>query len=126
MSTKSFRNIRKPARQPTAEEIAGFEVSGRAGPPHAAANASTQKTVSAEIRADVKAEIQEPSVAQSRESVDTEAPIPPEPMARLTVDLPETVHLRFKVACARSRRKMVQELRDFIERRTVELEGLSG
>lgn len=31
MSTKSFKNIPKPVRQPTAEEIAGFEATGHAG-----------------------------------------------------------------------------------------------
>ena len=30
MSTKSFTQVRKPARQPTPEEIAGFEQTGRA------------------------------------------------------------------------------------------------
>ena len=42
---------------------------------------------------------------------------------RLTIDLPESVHTRFKAACAITRRKMVEEVRGFIERRTAELES---
>lgn len=36
-------------------------------------------------------------------------------MARLTIDLPEELHTRFKTACARERTKMVDEVRRFIE-----------
>jgi hypothetical protein len=56
------------------------------------------------------------------EHADTETQ-KPEPMVRLTIDLPEGVHTRFKAACAITRRKMVEEVRGFIERRTAELEG---
>ncbi len=45
-----------------------------------------------------------------------------EPTARLSLDIPVTLHTRFKVACARSRVKMTSEILDFIERRTQELE----
>lgn len=44
------------------------------------------------------------------------------PMKRLSLDLPEDTHRRFKVACAATGRKMVSELTAFIERRTAELE----
>lgn len=44
------------------------------------------------------------------------------PMKRLSIDLPEDVHRRFKVACAASGRKMAVELTAFIERHTEELE----
>lgn len=43
-------------------------------------------------------------------------------MKRLSIDLPEDVHRRFKVACAASGRKMAVELTAFIERHTGELE----
>jgi hypothetical protein len=36
-------------------------------------------------------------------------------MARLTIDLPEELHTRFKAACAQQRTKMVDEIRRFIE-----------
>ena len=44
-------------------------------------------------------------------------------MARLTVDLPKAAHRRFKSACAISDVKMNDEIRQFIERRTAELEA---
>ncbi len=35
--------------------------------------------------------------------------------ARLTIDLPEELHTRFKAACASRRTRMVDEVRGFIE-----------
>ena len=46
--------------------------------------------------------------------------------ARLTVDLPRETHRRFKVACAMADTKMNDEIRRFIERRSVELETSRG
>ncbi len=43
-------------------------------------------------------------------------------MKRLSIDLPEEMHRRFKVACAASGRKMAVELTAFIERHTEKLE----
>ena len=43
--------------------------------------------------------------------------------ARLSLDIPASVHARFKAACARARLKMTDELLGFIERRTQELEA---
>jgi hypothetical protein len=62
--------------------------------------------------------------AETMESADTETQ-KAEPTVRLTIDLPESVHTRFKAACAITRRKMVEEVRGFIEQRTAELEGES-
>lgn len=45
-----------------------------------------------------------------------------EPTARLSLDLPESLHARFKAVCARHRLKMTAELLAFIDRRTTELE----
>lgn len=45
------------------------------------------------------------------------------PMKRLSIDLPEDAHRRFKVACAATGRKMANELTAFIEQRTAELEA---
>ena len=47
-------------------------------------------------------------------------------MARLTVDLPDSAHLAFKLACTKARTKMNEELRIFIYRRTQELEQTAG
>lgn len=44
-------------------------------------------------------------------------------MARLTVDLAKEDHRRFKLACTSAGVKMNDEIRQFIERRTAELEG---
>lgn len=55
------------------------------------------------------------------------APVKPaEPTKRLSLDLPASVHTRFKTACSATGRKMVSELQDFIERRTAELETEAG
>lgn len=58
---------------------------------------------------------------------------PPPPVARpaerskrLSLDLPESVHTRFKTACSATGRKMVSEIQEFIERRTAELESEGG
>jgi hypothetical protein len=42
---------------------------------------------------------------------------------RLSIDLPESWHRRFKIACTRADKKMVEEVTEFIKRRTVELEN---
>lgn len=41
----------------------------------------------------------------------------------LTIDLPEDLHTRFKIACARNKTTMAFEVNAFIVRRTAELEG---
>jgi hypothetical protein len=45
-----------------------------------------------------------------------------EPTRRLSLDLPESLHRRFKTACSRTDKKMIVEVTKFIERRTAELE----
>jgi hypothetical protein len=45
---------------------------------------------------------------------------------RLSLDLPATVHTRFKTACSATGTKMVGELLAFIELRTKELEEQAG
>jgi hypothetical protein len=42
---------------------------------------------------------------------------------RLSIDLPESWHRRFKIACTRADKKMIYEVTDFIKRRTVEIES---
>jgi hypothetical protein len=53
-------------------------------------------------------------------------PAPQEPTKRLSLDLPASMHTRFKTACSATNRKMVAELQAFIERRTAELEDEAG
>ena len=45
-----------------------------------------------------------------------------EPKRRLSVDLPESLHRRFKTVCSKTDKKMGVEVLQFIERRTAELE----
>ncbi len=45
-----------------------------------------------------------------------------EPTRRLSIDLPESWHRRFKTACTKTDKKMIDEVTDFIKRRTVQLE----
>lgn len=49
-----------------------------------------------------------------------------EPSKRLSLDLPESMHTRFKTACSATGRKMVAELQSYIEQRTQELEAEAG
>jgi len=139
MSTKSFTEAKKPGRQPTAEEIAAFEKTGRAmarqrkitakaerrerrnTEKREAENTGSRERGNPELQKGDSVVSQECGNTENNISADTETQIA-EAMVRLTIDLPEGVHTRFKAACARNRRKMVEEVRGFIERRTSELE----
>lgn len=46
-----------------------------------------------------------------------------EPLKRLAVNVPESLHTRYKVACARAKIKMAPEIITFIEKRVKELES---
>ena len=52
--------------------------------------------------------------------------VPDAPTKRLSLDLPASLHTRFKTACSATNRKMVGELQAFIEKRTQELEDEAG
>lgn len=49
-----------------------------------------------------------------------------EPTKRLSLDLPESKHRRFKTACSATGHKMVEEIEAFIDARTTELEAQAG
>ena len=49
-----------------------------------------------------------------------------EPKKRISVDVPASLHRRFKTACSATGRQMVSELRDLIEARILELEREVG
>lgn len=64
---------------------------------------------------------------------DTKADTPARPKAvaeestkRLSLDLPASMHTRFKTACSATDRKMVSEIQTFIDMRTRELEDEAG
>ena len=63
----------------------------------------------------------------TKEAVPTRPkPVQEEPTKRLSLDLPASMHTRFKTACSATNRKMVAELQAFIETRTKELEDEAG
>ena len=49
-----------------------------------------------------------------------------EPTKRLSLDLPQSLHTRFKTACSATSRKMVNEMQALIASRTEELEKEAG
>ena len=49
-----------------------------------------------------------------------------EPIKRLSVILPESLHTRFRTACSATNRKMITEIRRFVAFRTEELEDEAG
>lgn len=61
-----------------------------------------------------------------REKVTPVAATPEELTKRLSLDLPESVHRRFKTACSATGRKMVSEVATMIDRRIRELEAEAG
>ncbi len=96
MSSKSFAQAPKPPAAPSADVIAAFE---RGGP-----GQDTRTRIPSNVgRGETTKEV--------------------EPTKRLSLDLPMSLHRRFKTACSRTDRKMVAEVMAFIERRTVELEN---
>lgn len=52
--------------------------------------------------------------------------VEPEPIKRLSINLPESLHTRFRTACSATNRKMIAEIRRFVARRTEELEDEAG
>ena len=110
--SKTFLQAPKPKPQLPVELIAAFE---RAGPGQ---DTQTRVPTNVESRADhtqshipPKAETRKPAEAAGEE-----------PVARLSIDLPKNLHRRFKTACAKADLKMVAEVVELIERRTLELE----
>ena len=93
MTRKTFKSPPKP--QPSAEAIDRFIQDGH-GRDVETTKAETQKTVQADKR--------------------------PEETARLTVDMPRSLHRRYKALCSMGGLKMNDDIRQFIEKRVAELE----
>ena len=112
--SKTFAQAPKPKPQLTADVIAAFE---RGGPGQDTRTNIPPKVEKRErdtqTHIPVKVEKMEPAPAEH------------EPIARLSIDLPKSLHRRFKIACAKADLKMVAEVIDFVERRTSELEQAS-
>jgi hypothetical protein len=97
MAQKNFATAPKLAKQPTDDQIAAFERGGTGHDKHS-----------------------------QRASKPTAAKVKTEPTKRLSLDLPQSLHTRFKTACSATRRKMINELQTFIATRTEELEEEAG
>ncbi len=109
--SKTFAQAPKP-KPLTAEVIAAFE---RGGP-----GQDTQNRLPTNVGSQEDAtQSHFPSNVGKSETVKAAKK---EPVARLSIDLPKSLHRRFKTACAKADLKMVVEVMDLIERRTRELE----
>jgi hypothetical protein len=95
--SKSFTQAPKP-KPLTADVITAFERGG-------AGQDNTQTHISPNVEKREPAKVEEP-----------------EPTRRLSIDLPESLHRRFKTACSKTDKKMLAEVTNFIKRRTAELE----
>jgi hypothetical protein len=117
---KTFKRPPRPT-QPTDDAIAAFEAGGAGHDTKAdVPNTHISTNVGEAVRSKV-----------SRKKKVAAAPVPApvavsESIKRLSIDLPRSVHLRFKTACSAADTKMVREVFEFIERRTAELEKESG
>lgn len=98
---KTFKGATGKKREPTDEEIEAFE-SGGPG-------------------TDQPEEKPDNSVKAGKAANDA-----PEPTKRLSLDLPQSVHRRFRTACSAADTKMAREIMNFIERRTRQLEEKAG
>ena len=116
MSKKTFSTAPKPkSTQLSPEEISAFEKGG--------AGHDTKAT---------RVQVVEPGQGRAAAKKKKPAPIasvsiePVEAKRRLSLDLPESIHMRFKTACSATNRRMTLEVQEFIERRTAELESEAG
>jgi len=110
--SKTFAQAPKPKPQLSAEIIAAFERGG------AGQDTQSRKPTNVESRED-ETQSHIPSKAGNKEPVEA---VKEEPVARLSIDLPKSLHRRFKTACAKADLKMVTEVMNLIERRTRDLE----
>lgn len=112
MSKKTFSTAPKPKnKQLSPEAITAFEQGGAGHD-----TARTAKAAAGQGRAVAKSKKPAPAASVSVEAA----------KKRLSLDLPENIHQRFKTACSATNRKMTLEVLEFIERRTAELEDQAG
>ena len=100
--SKTFAQAPKP-KPLSAEVITAFERGG--------AGQDTQTHISP------KPEKREPPKVAEAKTLEK-----PEPTKRLSIDLPQSLHRRFKTACTRTDKNMNAEIEAFIKRRTEQLE----
>ena len=133
--TKSFSQAPKPPLL-TAEVISAFErtgagqdTRGRAAPmvgnqepTNVGGDGNTLATQRLNVKRLAPTYVETGESANTRLGVTTK-PVKAEPTRRLSIDLPESWHRRFKIACTRADKKMIDEVTEFIKRRTLEIEA---
>jgi hypothetical protein len=130
--SKSFSQAPKPP-QLTAEVISAFERSGAGQdtrariPPIVGNRESTNVGSTGDDPQNTDVQRLEPTNVETVKATKTGlAEVTKvgkvEPTRRLSIDLPESWHRRFKTACTKTDKKMIDEVTTFIKRRTVELE----
>ena len=110
--SKSFSQAPKPP-QLSAEVISAFERTG--------AGQDTRGRVPPVVGSQEPTNVEMGKTPEEGSGVTTN-PAKTERTRRLSIDLPESWHRRFKAACARADKKMIDEVTEFIQRRTLELE----
>jgi len=133
--SKSFSQAPKPPPL-TAEIISAFErtgagqdTRGRAAtmvgnqePTTVGDDGNALVTQTLNVKQLVPTNVETGESANTRVGVTTK-PVKAEPTRRLSIDLPESWHRRFKIACTRADKKMIDEVTEFIKRRTLEIEA---
>jgi hypothetical protein len=132
--SKSFSQAPKPS-QLTADVISAFERSGTGQDTRARMPTIVENRVPTNVAGVGVGHNPEPTNVEMTEPTNVEmskATKPGlgnptkqgrvEPTRRLSIDLPESWHRRFKIACTKTDKKMIDEVTEFIKRRTVELE----
>ena len=114
MATKSFAKAPKPSmNRPSPEAIAQFERGGLGTDQKAPASSEKGRVVEASAPSKRPTPIKK--AVQKVEAA--------EPTKRLSVDISESLHRRFKVACVTNGVNMGAEIQRFLEKRTAQLES---
>jgi hypothetical protein len=132
--SKSFSQAPKPP-QLTAEVISAFERSGAGQDTRGRLSPNVGNREPTNVGMEASAANVQPTNVERVTPTTVEMGKPPdaglgvttkpgkaEPTRRLSIDLPESWHRRFKIACTRGDKKMIDEVTEFIKRRTLELE----
>ena len=114
MARKNFQSAPKPKL--SLEDIEAYESSG-VGKDNKPAKAQTRKSTNVGSNSAIKAPV--PANVEAEPEVK-------EPTKRLSIDLPQSTHTRFKTACSATGKKMAKEIEDFITKRTAALEKEAG
>jgi hypothetical protein len=119
--SKSFSQAPKPP-QLTADVITAFERRGAGQDTRAHIPPLVESRETTNVGTDLQTTAERVKVTNPGLGVTTKED-PAERTRRLSIDLPESWHRRFKIACTKIDKKMIDEVTELIKRRTVELEN---